>query len=263
MRRRLVVVSCLAVAVLSGRPTIDAQSPPQGATPTIRFVETTHDFGTIRSDQKQTISWTFRNDGTAPLSILNTAPSCGCTSAVQGDAVAPGGTGAMTVTYDPAGQSGDVRKTLTVFTNDPVHPRTILTLRAKVLPAEEEPMPGGHPRFTGQSLLMGSCATCHAATAQGKTGKDLYAAVCAMCHGASAEGGKAPGLRDAAYLASHDDKALGEAIAYGTPNPKMPGFSDLMGGPLDAAQVASLVKLLRAWGPLAVHAPPAATPAKK
>ena len=263
MSRLTAVVSFVAAALVSLALAAEGQPPPGSALPAIKFAETTHDFGTIRSDQKQTISWTYRNDGQAPLEIVNTAPSCGCTSAVQGNAVAPGASGSMTVTYDPAGQSGDVRKTLTVFTNDPVPPRTIVTLRAKVVPADEETMPGGHPRFTGQSLLMGSCAGCHAATAQGKSGKELYSAVCAMCHGATAEGGKAPGLRDPAYLASHDDKALGEAIAYGTANPKMPGFSDLMGGPLDAAQVASLVKLLRAWGPASAHAPQASPPPKR
>jgi mono/diheme cytochrome c family protein len=263
MSRLTAVVSCLVVAIVSLTLAADGEAPPATGGPVLRFAETTHDFGTIRSDQKQTISWTYRNDGRAPLEIVNTAPSCGCTSAVQGESVAPGGTGSMTVTYDPAGQSGDVRKTLTVFTNDPVHPRTILTLRAKVVPNDEEPMPGGHPRFTGQSLLMGSCAGCHATTAQGKSGKELYGAVCAMCHGAAAEGGKAPGLRDPAYLASRDDKALAEAIAYGTANPKMPGFSDVMGGPLDAAQVASLVKLLRTWGPPPPSTPPAPSSPKR
>jgi mono/diheme cytochrome c family protein len=263
MSRLTAVVFCLAVAIATSTLAADGVAPPTGGGAAIRFSETTHDFGTIRSDQKQTISWTYRNEGRAALEILNTAPSCGCTSAVQGDSVPPGGTGSMTVTYDPAGQSGGVRKTLTVFTNDPVHPRTILTLLAKVVPNDEEPMPGGHPRFTGQSLLMGSCAGCHATAGQGRSGKELYGAVCAMCHGAVAEGGKAPGLRDSAYLASHDDKALAEAIAYGTANPKMPGFSDLMGGPLDASQIASLVKLLRTWGPIASRTPPAPPPPKR
>jgi mono/diheme cytochrome c family protein len=70
-----------------------------------------------------------------------------------------------------------------------------------------------------------------------------------MCHGPEGQGRLAPGLRAGDYLSAHDDQALAQAIAYGTPNPKMPGFSDLMGGPLDANQIASLVRLLRAWGP--------------
>jgi len=211
-----------------------------GAAPTIRFDRTTHDFGTIPSNRKQSMSWVYHNDGNAPLEIIAMNPSCGCTASVADPkVVAPGAEGALHVTYDPAGQSGDVRKTLTVVTNDPARPRTILTLLGKVLASDDEAIPNGHPRFAGQSLLMGSCATCHALPAAGKSGAALWDAVCAMCHG------KTPGDLGAAVLA-RDDAALAQTIAYGTANPKMPGFSNLMGGPLDDAQVASLVRLLRA-----------------
>jgi cytochrome c5 len=214
-----------------------------GAAPSIRFDRTTHDFGTIRSDAKQAITWAFHNDGTAPLEIIAMNPSCGCTMGVADPkTVPPGGSGALAVSYDPSGQSGDVRKSLTVVTNDPVHPNTILTIRAKVIADEPAPQPGGHPRFTGQSLLMGTCAGCHAAPAQGKTGGPLWDAVCAMCHGKTGEG-------LGAFVLSHDDAALTQAITYGTVNPKMPGFSTLMGGPLDDAQVASLAALLRQRAP--------------
>ena len=210
-----------------------------GAAPTIRFDKTTHDFGAIPSNQKHDVSWAYHNDGNAPLTIIAMNPSCGCTASVADPkSVPPGGSGALKITYDPAGQSGDVRKTLTIVTNDPSHPRTILTILAKVASADDEVLANGHPRFAGQSLLMGSCASCHAAPAQGKTGTALWEAVCAMCHHRT---GEALG----AFVASHDDAALTQAIAYGTANPKMPGFSSLMGGPLDDAQVASLVKLLR------------------
>ena len=235
-----------------------------GAAPSIRFDRTTHDFGTIPSDAKQAFTWAYHNDGTGPLTIIAMIPSCGCTvSAAEPKTVPPGGSGALSVSYDPSGQSGDVRKSLTVVTNDPVHAHTILTIRAKVLANEVPTSSTGHPRFTGQSLLMGACAKCHAAPATGKTGASLWSAVCAMCHGETAEGASAPGLRAADYLASHDDASLVQAVAYGTANPRMPGFSNLMGGPLDDAQVASLVALLRTWGPLAGQGPGATPPPKR
>ena len=101
---------------------------------------------------------------------------------------------------------------------------------------------------------MGSCGACHAQPAAGKSGAALWSAVCAMCHGADGKGTRAPSLRTPGYLEGHDDSYLAQAIAYGTPSPKMPGFSETMGGPLTNAQVESLVHLLRSWGP----APPAA-----
>lgn len=239
---RVVSIAFASLLATLGAAAADGSAPGKAA-PRIRFERTTHDFGAIASNEKQAFSWAYHNDGNAPLEIVAVNPSCGCTaSAVDPAAVAPGAAGALRITYDPAGQSGDVRKTLAVVTNDPSHPRTLLTILAKVLPAEDEMLPNGHPRFAGQSLLMGSCASCHAAPAQGKSGDALFQAVCAMCHG-----NKGVDLR--AFVLSHDDDALTQTIAYGTANPKMPGFSELMGGPLDGAQVASLVALLRTRGP--------------
>ena len=212
--------------------------------PSMHFESSTHDFGAVPSDVKQSFKWPYRNDGTGTLQIGSANPSCGCTATVVDPAVVPpGGTGTLLVTFDPAGQSGDVRKTITVTSNDPEHPHTILTILAKVIVHEAPLAPGEHPRIAGQSLLMGSCGGCHAAPAEGKTGAPLYTAICAPCHGTP----RAPAL-DAAYLASHDDKAVTDAIAYGTASPKMPGFSKLMGGPLDDAQIASLVAHLRKIG---------------
>jgi mono/diheme cytochrome c family protein len=259
MTRAIVAIFAALFAARTMAATADVPVPA----PSIRFDALTHDFGAIPSSAKRTFSWPYRNEGSSPLEITATVPSCGCTASVAEPTTVPaGGAGALAVTYDPTGQSGDVRKTITVLTNDPVHPRTILTILAKVTADENAPAPGAHPRITGQSLLMGACTSCHAAPARGKTGAALWTAVCAMCHGASGEGASAPALRATADHVIPDDAALASAIAYGTANPKMPGFSELMGGPLDAAQVASLVALIRGWEP-PVPAPPAAAPAPK
>ena len=239
---RIVAIAIASFLAAAGAAAAEGSAPGKAA-PRIRFDRTTHDLGAIPSNETQSFSWGYRNDGNAPLEIIAMNPSCGCTASVADPKrTVAGATGTLRVTYDPAGQSGDVRKTLTVVTNDPLHPRTILTIRAKVLSTDDEVLPNGHPRFSGQSLLMGSCASCHAAPAQGKTGAALFQAVCAMCHGKTGDG-------LFTFVLSHDDPALAQIIAYGTANPKMPGFSELMGGPLDDAQVASLVKFLRAPPP--------------
>lgn len=257
------MLAVFAVLLVSRTATTTADVPAPASSPSIRFETLTHDFGTIPSSAKRSFSWPYRNVGSSPLEITATVPSCGCTASVAEPATVPaGGAGILSVTYDPAGQSGDVRKTITVVTNDPARPRTILTILAKVVAEDLPAVPGAHPRFTGQSLLMGSCTTCHAAPARGKSGAALWDAVCAMCHGPNGEGGTAPAWRPGGRLDGLDDEALASAIAYGTANPKMPGFSELMGGPLDAAQVASLVRLLRSWAP-APDGSPAAAPAPK
>src|SRR5262245_55236085 len=68
------VVSCAAIVSLAALA--------EGTGPSIKFEKTTHDFGTIPSDQKQSFAWSYRNEGDAALEILATAPSCGCTASV-------------------------------------------------------------------------------------------------------------------------------------------------------------------------------------
>jgi mono/diheme cytochrome c family protein len=225
------------------------------AGPRLRFESETHDFGDLRSDQKVTYEWVYHNDGDQPLEILSTRPSCGCTAVLPDDTpVPPGERGVMVVTFDGAGMRGTIRKSLAVLSNDEVRPRALLTITANVTPVAEPVDESGHPRIAGQSMLVGECASCHAAPAKGKTGTELYVAICAMCHGSDGVGGRAPSIREASYLSSRSDDELHTAIAYGTANPNMPGFLDLMGGPLSSKQVDSLVRVLRSWDR------PAATP---
>lgn len=252
---RLSLISAVIALALALGVTVVAQDTAGYGKrgPRLRFDASTHDFGEMRDDSgKVSHNWTFYNDGDEPLEIVGTRPSCGCTaSVVSSDPIEPGEQGVLTVTFDPAGQHGTVRKSLTVSSNDPSEPHKLLTIRAKVEVVVEEVVPGVHPKITGQSLLMGDCASCHAAPATGKTGEALYTAVCAMCHGAEGQGNeRGPSLREPDYLASRDDDDLDVAIAYGTSNPQMPGFSEIMGGPLSEAQVKSLVTLIRRWGPL-------------
>ena len=239
----------VAIAVVAAVTLFVAAAEPGGGG-SIRFDEQTHDFGTLRSDQPVEYAWPFHNASDAPLRIVRTRPQCGCTATVLDDeAVPPGGNGTMRVTFDPIGLDGTVRKSLAVITDDERNPRILLTLLAEVIPVAVQRKEGEHPRIAGQSMLIGECAACHAAPAAGKLGTDLYAAVCATCHGEDGAGVHAPSIRDPSYLAGRTDEELQQAIAYGSANPRMPGFLDLMGGPLDTAQVDSLVTLMRSWDP--------------
>jgi mono/diheme cytochrome c family protein len=250
MRRTVLGLAVAAAAVVVG----GAEGEYGKRGPRLRFETTTHDYGNLRTDQGVvTHRWIYHNDGDEPLRIIGTRPSCGCTATVvERGEIPPGGRGALEVTFDPSGQRGTVRKTLAVTSNDPTDPSVLLTIRARVeVVAPPEPEPGAHPPTGGQSLLMGDCASCHAEPAAGKTGEPLWSVVCAMCHGSEGQGGEhGPSLRTADYLSSRDDEALSVAIAYGTSNPRMPGFAELMGGPLSEEQVRSLVELVRRWGPL-------------
>jgi hypothetical protein len=246
----MVVAVALAVGLaLTAIPSAGEEAGAEAEGPRIRFDVYTHDFGPLRSDERREYAWVYHNDGDAPLSILQTYTSCGCTAAVlDGESVPPGGSGVLTVAFEAAGLRGSIRKSIAVASNDPSTPRLLLTVTADILEEKVVREEGSHPPIAGQSILVGECATCHAKPAGRKTGEDLYAAVCAMCHGPAGEGrSTGPALGTAEYLAAHSDREIGTAIAYGTANPRMPGFIDLMGGPLSQDQIDSLVEFVREW----------------
>jgi mono/diheme cytochrome c family protein len=103
--------------------------------------------------------------------------------------------------------------------------------------------------------LFAAAAWPRASAQPAKSGAaDLYAKHCAKCHGADGKGIKSletPDMTDPKWQAAHTDKKISTVLANG--EGVMPGFK----GTLSAAQLASLVKHVRAF------APKAAKPAKK
>lgn len=78
----------------------------------VQWLHTKHNFGAF-SEETGPLSHTFKfvNTGSQPLVILAAHPSCGCTSPQYSRTpVAPGDTGSVVVTYDPAGRPGRFSK---------------------------------------------------------------------------------------------------------------------------------------------------------
>lgn len=89
--------------------------------------------------------------------------------------------------------------------------------------------------------------------AKGKGGgaAAVYEKDCAKCHGAKGEGLKSletPNFQDPKWQATQTDKKLSTVISNG--EGVMPGFKDK----LSAAQITSLVKLIRGFAPKAAPA---------
>ena len=84
----------------------------------IRWLDSTKDFGTIPEGRKVEVSFRFRNTGASPLVITQVRPSCGCTVADQpNEPVAPGAEGHITATFNSEGHTGVNRKSLFVTAN--------------------------------------------------------------------------------------------------------------------------------------------------
>ena len=94
---------------------------------------TTHDFGDIKEANGK-VSHTFQisNTGDAPLVITRVIASCGCTTPEwTKEPIAPGKSGDIKVTYDPAGRPGPFAKTISVYSNGKTG-SYILTIRGNV-----------------------------------------------------------------------------------------------------------------------------------
>ncbi len=106
--RRIVVF--IAVAVFSW-----AQSTT-GAK--IEIEPKRYDFGTVK--QGTVVKYTFQihNKGTAPLIITDVKTSCGCTASNwPKEAIQPGKSAPMEITFNTTGKSGKQTKSITVYSN--------------------------------------------------------------------------------------------------------------------------------------------------
>lgn len=97
------------------------------------FSEKTHNFGNIReADGMVTAEFPFVNKGDSPLVIISAVASCGCTRPeYPKQPVAPGESGIIKVTYNPAGRPGEFSKTVTVRTPEK---KIKLRIKGNVIP---------------------------------------------------------------------------------------------------------------------------------
>ncbi|MBO5952290.1 MAG: DUF1573 domain-containing protein [Bacteroidaceae bacterium] len=111
--------------------TLAAQAPKSP----IQFDSNEHNFGKI--EEKDGIvkhTFYFMNTSSQNATISNILTSCGCTTvSYSTESIAPGETGELTVSFNPAGTEGEVIRELEVFTNQG---RSIdrLLLMADVIP---------------------------------------------------------------------------------------------------------------------------------
>lgn len=112
------------------------------------FTETTHAFGTVYEGDEATYTFTFRNEGDAPLKLISVNPSCGCTTPEwTRDPIAPGGTGSVTVSFDSKGLPGPFHKRIAVNSDgDPM--QVILDIEGEV-----HPRPLQEPTAQGNLLI--------------------------------------------------------------------------------------------------------------
>jgi hypothetical protein len=91
------------------------------------------DFDTIKSGDKVTHDYTVKNSGKSDLIIRKLSPSCGCTAVnMKSQVIKPGESTTIVAEFNSAGKSGTQSKTITLISNDPANPKTILWIKGTI-----------------------------------------------------------------------------------------------------------------------------------
>lgn len=235
-----------AVAVL-GRVSADDKSGPRPAADLLVWEASEKHHNASADESRWTVSFAVTNRDSRAHVIETVQPSCGCTiPRLPADpwVLAPGATSTLQLTVDFTAKEGRLTKQVQVISDLGTQTLTLtLSIPARAIDAD----PQRKANFlvaqqNRQAVFQGDCARCHAAPTVGQKDAFLYAAACGPCHESPHRAAIVPELalarqpRDAAYWR--------ELVTRGRPGTLMPAFAQSEGGPLDAAQVDSLVAYL-------------------
>ncbi|HKJ41927.1 MAG TPA: DUF1573 domain-containing protein, partial [Sunxiuqinia sp.] len=101
--------------------------------PVVDFPVKSHDFGDINQGDQVEYTFTMKNDGKRDLIIRRVKTSCGCTAVTpEKKVVAPNSSVPLKVKFNSRGKHGRQNKSITVITNDPKNPTSILRISSNV-----------------------------------------------------------------------------------------------------------------------------------
>jgi hypothetical protein len=108
-------------------------SAPPGPQPKVQVENPLFDFGTATEATMVNHTFKLKNVGKGRLVITNVKTSCGCTAAKPDKSnLGPGEETEIAVGFDTHFQKGHQVRTITVSTNDPNTPQTIMTIQGVV-----------------------------------------------------------------------------------------------------------------------------------
>lgn len=103
--------------------------------PILRLSKRTIDFGRIDQHMQVHEDIMLRNEGDAPLRILEINSDCGCSAAMPSDSIImPGASTKLAISFSSRNYKGDQKKTITLHTTDPAEPKAKIKILANVHP---------------------------------------------------------------------------------------------------------------------------------
>lgn len=186
------------------------------------------------------------------FSVTNTTPSevivnavrtsCGCTIAKVPTLpwhLAAGANGQMEVKIDLRGKRGLLSKIVSV---DSTAGLSLLTVNVNIPEPDARELNQMAMLADRQAVFKNDCLKCHVTPTVGKTGENLYVTACGICHESDHRATMVPDLKALKKPANHD--YWDNWVRHGKPGTLMPAFSKREGGPLEEAQIDSLVTYL-------------------
>ena len=240
-------ITALLLAALSVPLTNPSSAGPhQVLIPEISIAEKEFNFGKLAEGVESRHIFKITNTGKKDLKLISATSTCGCTvPKIKKNLIAPGETADLEVIMDTSMKQGSVSKPVTITSNDPLHRKVVITLKAQVTSPHAD-LEDGEQRVA--KIFTGRCAACHVEKGKGKIGEDLFLADCSMCHGFRAKGvpGVAPALVPFDYHQKDFADSMRKIIAHGSKaHRSMPGYLKSSGGPLSDVEIDSLVEYLR------------------
>lgn len=113
--------------------TTKAASGAGKGTARMEFPVSSFDFGQIKQGDVVSHDFVFRNEGDGVLEVSEVQAGCGCTVIGNWDRrVEPGKRGVIPISFSSGGLSGNVHRSITVSSNDPMQPTRIVQFGADV-----------------------------------------------------------------------------------------------------------------------------------
>jgi hypothetical protein len=103
------------------------------AKPSIKLSEYNHNFGKVKEGEILDLKVVVSNVGDSELEIKNIKSSCGCTAALMSEKkLGPNEKSELKIEFDTKNLSGQIARTVTLYSNDPKNPTRVLTLIANI-----------------------------------------------------------------------------------------------------------------------------------
>jgi len=125
----IILAAFISFAILSDLYAVIGYNNPK-----IVFNETLFDFGDVEREVELKYAFKFENQGKGILIISNVKASCGCTGVILDNKknFEEGGTGEIKIVFNTQGKYGTQIKTVSVYSNDPVRPNIVLTIKCNI-----------------------------------------------------------------------------------------------------------------------------------